>query len=159
MKKLILMLGVIFLINMESRAQLDSHFIAASDLTRSKQVSFFSATSPSPVKDYDFYMRRSKKMRTTGLVLLGSGVVLSGVGALLSFGNNDIANNSAGGVGAVLLIAGAASGITSIPFMSLALASHNKARALVDSKKTGYGVPSNVSKDIVGITLQIPLGK
>jgi hypothetical protein len=51
------------------------------------------------------------------------------------------------------------SGIASIPFMIMASSYKHKVKAMVSSQKTGFGLPANVSRDIVGITLQIPLEK
>jgi hypothetical protein len=80
------------------------------------------------------------------------------IGLLLASG--DYATNSANSsTAATLTVAGAVSGIVSIPFMIMASVYKHKAKAMVSSQKTGFGVPGNVSKDIVGITLQIPLGK
>ncbi|MEP7236392.1 MAG: hypothetical protein ABI685_00945 [Ferruginibacter sp.] len=157
MKKSILMLGVLFLINMESKAQEAGQFIAANSFPSAKLVSLSSPYYNNPDKDYDYYMRKSKRSRTTGLILLGSGVLISGVGAILSFGNGQgyIYNQSKGDAGAAMLLIGAAAGIASIPFMAIALGHSNKAKAILSSQKTGFGVPSNVSKDIVGVTIQI----
>ncbi len=119
----------------------------------------YSFFNNAPEKDHDFYMHRSKTQRTIGLVLLGGGVLISGVGALLAFDNAEVYNQSRGNTGAALLIVGAAAGIASIPFMILAHASHNKARAMVTTQPTGFGVPSKVSKNITGITMSIPIGK
>lgn len=111
----------------------------------------------SPDKDQEFYKRRSKNYRIVGWSTLGAGVVLSGVGILLA--NGDYASthpnsNTAG----VLTVAGAASGIVSIPFMIMASVYKHKASAMVNSQRTGFGTPPNVSSYITGITVSIPLG-
>jgi hypothetical protein len=158
MKKSILMLGVIFLINLESKAQQESRYVAANSLSTVKPVSFSMQAYGGPDKDADFYFQKSKNHRTVGWATLGGGIVLSGIGLLIA--NGDYATNSANSsTAATLTVAGAASGIVSIPFMIMASVYKHKAKAIVSSQKTGFGVPGNVSKDIVGITLQIPLGK
>lgn len=106
-----------------------------------------------PVKDHDFYLRRSKNYRIVGWSTLGAGLVLSGIGLL------EASNGSGSTTAAALTIAGALSGIVSIPFMIMASANKHKARLMLDSKKTGFGVPANVSKDITGITMVLPIGK
>jgi hypothetical protein len=159
MKKTILMLGFIFAIQINSKAQQQSQLISVNSLSAAKAVSFSRPNYSLPDKDHDYYMRKSKRSRNTGLILLGGGVLVSGVGALLAFGNSNTYNESRENTGGVLLLTGAAAGIASIPFMAIALGHSNKAKAMVSSQKTGFGVPGNVSKDIVGITLQIPMGK
>lgn len=160
MKKLILMLGVISLIHVEPKAQEPLQFIAANNFPSDKTASF-STPYNNPEEDYNYYMHKSKRSRNTGLILLGSGVLISGIGAILSFGNGQgyAYDESKGDAGAVMLLTGAAAGIASIPFMAVALGRSNKAKAMLGTQKTGFGVPANVSKDIAGITLQIPLGK
>jgi hypothetical protein len=115
------------------------------------------STNYSPDKDAEFYKHRSKNYRIVGWSTLGAGVVLSGIGVLLA--NGDYATTHANSnTAGVLTIAGAASGIVSIPFMIMASVNKQKARAMVESQKTGFGVPSNVSSYITGITVSIPLG-
>ncbi len=171
MKKLTLLMLLITCITFETKAQQENNITDAPGSVISKSVAvetdysfsknLAAATANDPAKDYDFYMRKSKRSRNTGLILLGSGVLLSGIGAILSFGNGQgyFYNETKGDAGAVLLITGAAAGIASIPFMAVALGRKNKAKAMLSSQKTGFGVPSNVSNDIVGLTLQIPISK
>jgi len=110
-----------------------------------------------PDRDQEFYKRRSKNYRIVGWSTLGAGVVLSGIGVLLASGDY-ATNNPNSNTAAVLTIAGATSGIVSIPFMIMASVYKHKARATVENQKTGYGVPPNVSSYITGITVSIPLG-
>jgi hypothetical protein len=171
MKKTILMLGFLFAIQINLKAQQEKQLTPATNFTTLKYTALpeennFSKNSLSsgnngPEKDYDYYMKKSKRSRNTGLILLGGGVLISGIGAILSFGNGQgyTYNESKGDAGAAMLLTGAAAGIASIPFMAVALGRSNKAKAMLSKQKTGFGVPSNVSKDITGVTLQIPLGK
>ncbi len=159
MKRSFIMLGVIFLINMESNAQQESQLIATNSLSTTKPVSFSIQSYGGPDKDADFYLRRSKNYRIVGWSTLGAGLIASGAGLLLASNNSNYYNSSNEDGAAVLFLVGAVSGITSIPFMIMATSYKHKAKAMVSSQKTGFGVPGNVSKDIVGITLQIPLGK
>ena len=147
---------------MQLKAQQENQLIAVNSLNTVKSIFSFSSTNDSdPGKDYDYYMRKSKRSRNTGLILLGGGVLVSGIGALVTFGdnNNKEYNQSRVNVGVIMLFTGAAAGIASIPFMAIALGRSNKAKAMMSSQKTGFGVPSNVSKDITGITFSISIGK
>lgn len=153
------MLFFIICINIQSKAQQENQFIAVNSSNTVKPVFLFSPDYSDPGKDYDYYMRKSKRSRNTGLILLGGGVLFSGVGALLSFGdNNKSYSESRVDAGIAMLFTGAAAGIASIPFMAIALGRKNKAKAMMSSQKTGFGVPSNVSKDITGITFSISIG-
>lgn len=166
MKKSILMLSVIFLINMESKAQQGKQAFASTSYTLHKgntvikdNLSFNLSNNSGyqgPVKDYDYYMRKKKNHLTAGLVTLGAGVVLSGIGLITATNSNSFDNDMTAGV---LLVAGAASGIASIPLMIMAHVYGHKAKLEFSNQKTGFGVPSNVSKHITGITMTIPIGK
>ena len=160
MKKAILMLCFIICINMQLKAQQENQLIAVNSLNTVKSIFSFSSTNDSdPGKDYDYYMRKSKRSRNTGLILLGGGVLVSGIGALVTFSDNAKEyNQSRVNAGVIMLFTGAAAGIASIPFMAIALGRSNKAKAMMSSQKTGFGLPANVSKDITGITLAITLG-
>lgn len=159
MKKSILMLGIISLINTQSQAQQPDQFIAVNSLNVTKPVSFSIPAYGAPNKDADFYMRRSKNYRIVGWSTLGAGLIASGAGLLLATNNSNYYNSSNEDAAAALFLVGAVSGITSIPFMIMATTYKHKAKAMVSSQKTGFGVPANVSKDITGITLTIPIGK
>lgn len=156
MKKSILILGFIICINMQSKAQQQSQFIVATGYNTAKPVSLSAIYYSGPDKDYDYYMRKKKNNLTAGLVTLGAGLVLSGIGLITASNSTNIDTDA---TAAVLLIAGAASGIASIPLMIMANVYGHKARLMLKNQKTGFGVPPNMSQDITGITLQIPLGK
>jgi hypothetical protein len=55
MKKSILMLGIIFLINMESKAQQESQFISSTSSSTTNSVSFSMQSYSGPGKDADLY--------------------------------------------------------------------------------------------------------
>ena len=139
---------------METMAQHESQFTVTAYYNTATPVLFSSPLYPGPNKDYDFYMRRNKNYRNVGWATLIGGVLLSGVGILVA--SNQYYGSSTAGV---LVVAGAVSGIVSIPFMIMASVYKHKAKLMVSNQKTGFGLPSNMNKDITGITLQIPLGK
>jgi len=110
-------------------------------------------------KDYDFYNRRSRNLRITGLSLLGGGLVL-GVSALLVSGNdNNSYSDSRDRTITTLFVLSAATGIASIPFMVLAHVNKSKAKLAMKNQPTGFGVPANVNKNITGLTMSIAIGK
>jgi len=109
-----------------------------------------------PDKTEEFYLRRSKNYRIVGWSTLGGGLLLSGIGLLVGTTSTNYDNSNTAGV---LLVAGAVSGIVSIPFMIMATVYKHKARAMVGTQKAGFGVPPGVSKDVTGITFSISLGK
>ena len=126
-----------------------------------------SQLSPDPaiVHDKAYYLKKSRNNKTASWCLMGGGAVLMGIGALtfpkdydIIFGNSSEKENKAD-VATALIVVGAAAMLSSIPFTVMAGVNKRKAKLMIDSQKTGVGMPSKVSKDIVGITLQIPLGK
>lgn len=166
MKKIILILSVIFLISNESKAQQKKQEIASTSYTLHKgntvikdNLSFNLSNNPGyhgPAKDYDYYMRKKKNHLTAGLVTLGAGVVLSGIGLITASNSTSFDTDATAGI---LLVAGAASGIASIPLMIMAHVYGHKAKLELSNQKTGFGVPPKVSKNITGITMTIPIGK
>jgi uncharacterized membrane protein YphA (DoxX/SURF4 family) len=164
MKKVILILGVIFLISNGSKAQQQNQEVASTgyNLYKSNAIikdnlSFnFSdnASYNGPAKDYDYYMRKKKNNLTAGVVTLGAGLLLSGIGWATASNSNSFDNDA---TAAILLIAGVASGIASIPLMIMATVYGHKAKLELSNQKTGFGVPSNVGKSITGVTLTIPI--
>lgn len=158
MKKTILMLGFLFAIQINLKAQQE---FTAKTIYNPLSTAYTPINYSNPGNDYDYYMRKSKRSRNTGLILLGSGILISGIGAILSFGNGEgyNYNESRGNAGAAMLLIGASAGIASIPFMAVALGRSNKAKAMLSKQKTGFGLPSNVSKYITGISMTIPIGK
>ena len=165
MKKIILILSVIFLISNESKAQQEKQQIASAGYNLHKSNTVIKNNLPfnfsdntgyhGPAKDYDYYMRKRKNNLTAGLVTLGAGLVLSGIGLITSTNSKSFDNDATAGV---LFIAGAASGIASIPLMIMSGVYGHKAKLELSKQKTGFGVPRGGSKDIVGITFKIGIG-
>ncbi len=166
MKKFILILGLIIIALSETNAQQEQQFTAATNysslkagLTQPKNTFLKIMYSPvrnKPVKDYDYYMQKKKNNLTAGLVTLGSGLLLSGIGLITATNGTSIDTDA---TAAVLFITGAASGIASIPLMIMATVYGHKAKVLVKAQKTGFGVPQNVDKNIMGVTMSLPIGK
>jgi hypothetical protein len=135
-----------------------SHFLSA------KNVLQFTP-APEPVHNKDYYLKKSRDNRIASLCLVGGGFVIAGIGALTfpkdydMIFENGSEKESQADASTALIIAGSAVMLSSIPFTVLASVYKRKANLMVTSQKTGFGVPANVSKDITGITLTIPIGK
>ena len=107
------------------------------------------------VKDHTFYMQKSKNQRTVGLVLLGTGLLASGIGLLVATNSNSFDQSE---TAAYCFVIGAATGIASIPFMVIAHVNRNRAKLSLSSQKTGFGIPFK-SGDMTGLTLSMNIGK
>jgi len=112
-----------------------------------------------PIKDYDYYNRKSRTLRITGLSLLGAGLVLGLSGLLVASNDNYTDYEGRDRTIRTLFVLSAATGIASIPLMVLAHVNKSKARALLSTQKTSFGIPGKAEKNIVGLTLSIPVGK
>lgn len=166
MYKIILTISFIVAIQLITQAQFylpfeagsKTLFAANTHYTNNQQspaLSNFRNDSTILVKDYSYYMQKSKNHRTTGLVLLGTGVLASGIGLLLATNPNSFDQSE---TAAVCFVIGFVTGVTSIPFMAIAHGYRNKAKLLIDSQKTGFGIPIRTS-NITGITYSISIGK
>ena len=164
MKKTALILSLFIALYMSTTAQSDQIQKVNGNLTAynasllSTGNGFTTNRFEDPItKDYDYYIQKSKNQRTAGLVLLGGGVLLSGIGLLVAANKNASFDDAA--TGGVIMGLGALAGLGSIPLMIMAHVNKNKAKLMLSKQKTGFGVPSNVSKDITGITMIMPVGK
>lgn len=173
MKKLMLILGLIILTLIETKAQQEKQFIAADNSATLKisalpvgnlfEKKMYTHESDSSKKNYAYYNSTSRNLRIAGLSLLGAGLVLGVAGLLVVSNSNSMSDygdlQRAESTHRALFISSAATGIISIPLMAMASAYKQKARLELKNQKTGFGVPANVSNDITGITFTIPIGK
>ncbi|HMI78103.1 MAG TPA: hypothetical protein VK484_04885 [Ferruginibacter sp.] len=167
MKKIISLLVLMLFVFTGIKAQQQKEFIIAEsypdlkslELARSAFFSkkIYTPADNDPDKDYDFYMRRSKDMRTVGLITLGGGLVFAGIGLIYGLKDNPTDGDQSTFI--FSSIAGGALGIASIPFMISAYSNRNKAKLVLSKQNTGFGLPSKVSRGITGITLAICIGK
>ena len=74
MKKIILILGLIIITQIETKAQQQNQFITAENYASLK--SMYSSCNNLPVKDYAFYIGMIKSIHTAGLVILSTGLAL-----------------------------------------------------------------------------------
>lgn len=173
MKKTILILSLITVNHMETKAQQETQSTDASGYTAAKHTvlqvnhtflnNTYYFTGNGPDKDYDFYKRISKNYRIAGWSTLGGGIILGVAGLLVATNNNSYSDyNSelrAERTNRVLFISSAAVGIISIPLMIMATVYGHKAKVLLKAQKTGFGVPQNVDKNIMGVTISLPIGR
>ncbi len=167
MKKIILILGLILSIHMVTKAQQESRFTTVSNFTSLKTTGttiYTLSDSTIIVKDYAYYMKKSRNSKIASFSLLGGGFIIAGIGALMYPKNydpiwgNDATTESKADAATTVIVVGIAAMLTSIPFTILSSVNKRKANLMVTSQKTGFGVPQNVSKDITGITMTIPIG-
>jgi hypothetical protein len=93
-----------------------------------------STTIQSQQNEYDFYLLKSKKQKTTGLVLLVSGVVAAAGGLALMVDNLTLFSDDTNGgfkAGTGLFLAGSAATIISIPVLISSGSNKRKARAFI----------------------------
>ncbi len=124
-----------------------------------------SMPDPEPVHDKAYYLKKSRDNRIASLCLVGGGLVIGGIGALtfpkdydLIFGNSS-GKESQADLSIALVVIGSAAMLTSIPFTVMSSVNKRKAKLMVISQKTGFGVPQHVDKNIMGVTMSLPIGK
>ena len=99
-----------------------------------------SLTVKSKQEMYDFYSSKHKKLKRTGFILLGVGVVASITGILIA--STQDSNDVYAGVGLFLL--GTAPMIASIPVFVIAGSKKRKSKAVLGSGEVGIGtIPFN----------------
>jgi len=104
---------------------------------------------------YNDYKRKRKNCMTTGFILLGAGLISSGIGIAVSSNSSTLDQEETAGV---CFLVGATAGIASIPFMVMAHVYKHKATLSLDNKKTGSGIPFN-SGSVTGLTFSMNIGK
>ena len=100
-----------------------------------------SLTVKSNQEMYDFYISKHKKLKTTGWILLGTGVAAMGVGVAIAA--NSLYSDD-GEPGAILFVAGGLATISSFPVLGNANKNKKKAKAILGSGEVGIGaIPFN----------------
>lgn len=159
MKKMIItgfvLLSAVWTVNAQNTSS--DQLLAKKDRIRSVNLFENGSYSNAPEKDYEFYMKKSRNHRTVGWATLIGGVVLSGVGLLVANADYESGNDQADAA-VTLTVAGAVSGIVSIPFMVMGTVYKHKAKMMLSSQKTGFGIPVKPG-NITGISVFIPIGK
>ena len=111
-----------------------------------------SLTDKSNQEMYDFYISKHKKLKTTGWILLGTGVAaLVGGGVIMYTSIMD----EGGEPGAILFVAGGLATISSFPILGIANKNKRKAKAILGSGEVGIGaIPFNDTR-YVSVGLKI----
>ena len=108
-----------------------------------------SLTAQSKQEMYDFYIAKNKKLKTTGWILLGTGVGACLAGASIAANNftlseneTEEANKFVAGTG--LFVVGAAATIASVPILIVSGSNKRKAKAILTTGNVGIGaIPFN----------------
>ena len=94
----------------------------------------------------DQYMQRSKSQSKTGLIILGSGVVLGTIGYITFSQNFDLSsgNSGAADAGGFMFLAGTAAVLTSVGFFIASAVNRGKANSMTLNLKMEKGAPGIV---------------
>jgi len=106
---------------------------------------------------YDYHMLKRKKAKTTGWIMLGSGIAMTigGIGINMSGGilDNDSTNNDKG---LWLSYLGAATTIASVPFFISAGKNKRKARLFLKNSVSTIKLPKSRNSNYLSVSLAIP---
>ena len=161
MKKIILVTLILFSTGLVTNAQKTNGFISD---TKDELQQFKRANLPDTKTDY---LAKSRNKKTAAWIFLGGGVLCTGVGILifpknydydLLWDSNSKSTENQATTSEIVMTIGVAAMLTSIPFFVSSSVYKRKASLTFSNQKTGFGVPANVSKDIVGITFKIAIG-
>lgn len=166
MKKIIQSTILLLIISLNSNAQRFSAVNTGYQLSSTTALNSFFSEDSSLKKnsDYDYYMKKTARKKTAAWILLGGGVLATGLGALAFPENYDLLENSSAtenqaDFSVALSIVGIAAMASSIPFFISGSVNKRKAKAAFDYKKTGFGIPVKSASEIPGFTLSISIGK
>ena len=130
--KLIILVAILITISSTSNAQQSDVYLTSADNISlinkpdSKTISAFNADTI--IKNYSYYLQKSKNKRTAGWVFLGGGVVAIGAG--LAIGANKNATFDDAATGGIIAVVGALASLGSIPFFVSASSNKRKAGLL-----------------------------
>ncbi len=130
-----------------------------------KKNAFQPTPDPEIVHDKAYYLKKSRDNRIASICLAGGGLIIGGIGALSFPKNYDLLfensseKESQADFSIALIAIGCTAMLTSIPCTIMSSVYKRKAKLMVTSQKTGFGVPQNVDKNIMGVTMSLPIGK
>lgn len=112
--------------------------------------------------------QKSRRQKTGAWVMMGVGIagVVTGVIVQATHDAEDVTNqifgeeSSSNNTGTFIAVAGGAFALGSIPLFIASSRNRTRANLSISLQKTGYGpVPARISKNIPGLTMNIPIGK
>ncbi len=128
-----------------------------------------SATKLNNVYTSDAYYLKASKQKTAAWICLGGGLALVATGmiagapkaandyfSVVTLQSSQVHNYSGE---AILMVAGGAGMIASIPLFIASAKNKSRARLTMTGQKTPIGLPGNVSRKITSVTLSIPIGR
>ena len=144
----------------ENNSQPAIHF---SLFTKNELLKFNNPADPGEKTDY---LQKSRNQKTGAWILVGvgavgivTGIIVESKKSVENFANIFTEEQKTDNTGSFIAVAGACMALGSIPLFISSSKNKRKASAELGNQKTGFGVPSNVSKNITGITLSFPIGK
>lgn len=167
MKKIILAVSIPLIAGTATNAQ-NINSLSGNRTPATDPVSISRVIMPPPedsIKNKAYYLNKSRNNKIASFSLLIGGALITGIGALTFPKNydpiwgNDKSTGNQADASTTVIVVGIAAMLSSIPFTILSAANKRKAKLMVASQKTGFGVPATVSRNISGITLSFPLGK
>lgn len=98
-------------------------------------------TTPANQTQYDYYVKKHKKLKTTGWILLGGGLAAAAGGYAIAANNMNVfsdENDDEFVAGSGLFVLGTMSMISSIPVLIVSGSNKRKAEAILSTGKIGY---------------------
>ena len=113
-------------------------------------------TNPANQTQYDYYVKKHKKLKTTGWILLGGGLAAAVGGYAIAWNNtnmfdDEVSDEAVAGSG--LFVLGTMSMISSIPVLIVSGSKKRKAEAIISTGKIGYNSPYNKNYVSAGVRI------
>lgn len=134
----------------------DKLVVTATSLQHANGIYPFEDNDSVVVKDAAYYKSKSRNAMIGSICMAGVGAVCLAIG-IKNLADTDLFDdNSDGGI----ILTGIGSGLLlgSIPFTVMSGVYKRKARAIMKTQSTGFGIPSG-NKSITGISISIPIGR
>jgi hypothetical protein len=113
-------------------------------------------TNPTNQTQYDYYVKKHKKLKTTGWILLGGGLAAAAGGYAIASNNMNLFSDESDDefvAGSGLFVLGTMSMISSIPVLIVSGSKKRKAEAILSTGKIGYNSQSNQNYVSAGVRI------